>query len=500
MQRSKRSLIILSFILLCFLHDLNGREIQVQDKLSRTFIGVIHSIELGKQSFIPIQEFAQLLSIPTERNDSQKSISLAYKQSRFTITAHSPYIRSQQGVYQMRTEARFPNREFYVPLYDLINCLKSSGINTIDFDESNVTLYVQTRSANIVRMSSITREDTAKIILHTTKVFRDDDITTKKEDEWVYINVDGGVIDIKNKLGFERIPQVFEFFPLQINPDQARLSLHLAPNVSEAQVKCNEEASEITITLIAKSVVPSAVLTDLQREREKWKIDTIILDPGHGGRDPGAVGPSRIYEKNIVLNVAKATKEELVRQLDVNVIMTRDRDTFIPLKGRTQKANEAGGKLFVSFHVDANRVKSLRGHTVYFLGPAKTDDAREVAQFENSAIKFEESQNEYADLSDMSFILAANAQNSYNKESQDFASIINEEIIKGCGSRSHGVRQAGFYVLYGASMPNILIEMGFMTNSYDRNKLITGAYQSSLARAITAGIIRFKEKYESINF
>ncbi len=493
-----RTLCIISILFL--LSSLNARDLIIKDRLSNTTLGSLRSIDLGRHTFIPIERFAEILSISTDKSLLHKTISLNYKQNQILFTAHSPFVLFGQQKFQMQANVRFPNRDFYVPLDGFIDGLNVSGINTVEFDPSENALYILTRSANIVRLSTITQNDTVKLILHTTHPFKNSDLSTEIEDEWLFINIDGGIVDVRNDLGMKDVEEIFDFIPLQVNKDQCRFSLYLAPNVSEATVIASESANEIIINLTKQSLASSSVLADLQREREKWKIDTIILDPGHGGRDPGCVGTGRIYEKDIVLGIAKATQSELERRMNANVILTRDHDSFVALKGRTKKANEQGGKLFVSFHVDANRVKSLHGHTVYFLGPAKTDDARDVAQFENSVIKFEESQNAYAGLSDMSFILAANAQNSYNKESQDFASIIDEEIKNQCGSRSHGVRQAGFYVLYGASMPNILIETGFMTNSNDRNKLTSSSYQNSLAKAVTDGIIKFTEKYESLNF
>lgn len=500
MQRLK--IILDSFFSFIFIlsFNLSGRDIDIQDQISHVSLGTIQSIYFGDQSFIPIEEFAGLLSIPTDKNTALKILTLHYKEHHIVFTAYSPFVRIDNFSYQMSSEVRYPNREFYIPINSFIDGIKAAKINTISFDESRHILYIMSRAANLVRISTLSQNDTLKLVLHATTPFRDNDITTIHQDEWFYLTVNGGVIDAKSNLGFAQIPEVFEIIPLQINRDQARLSLHLAPHVSGVKVECNEQSSEIEINLAITSVASSEALAGLQREREKWKIDRIIIDPGHGGKDPGCVGPGQIFEKNIVLNIARATKRELQSRMAIDVILTRDGDSFIPLKKRTKNANEAGGKLFISFHVDANRVKSLRGHTVYFLGPAKTDDARNVAQFENSVIQFEDSQNDYAGLSDMSFILAANAQNAYNKESQDFASMIDQEIKTQCGSKSHGVRQAGFYVLYGASMPNILIETGFMTNSTDRNNLISREYQNALAKAVADGIIKFKEKYERTTF
>jgi N-acetylmuramoyl-L-alanine amidase len=177
--------------------------------------------------------------------------------------------------------------------------------------------------------------------------------------------------------------------------------------------------------------------------------------------------------------------------------MTRDSDKFIPLEQRTDIANRSGGKLFISIHADSNPNKGLRGHTVYFMGPAKTDEARRVAQFENSVIKFEDARQKYEGLSETAFILAANAQNSYNKESEEFAAILDREMKKKQTPQGHGVRQAGFYVLYGASMPNILLETAFISNKTDEKQLSNKDFQSNVAEAVYKSVQEFKNRYES---
>ncbi|NLP12039.1 N-acetylmuramoyl-L-alanine amidase, partial [bacterium] len=139
------------------------------------------------------------------------------------------------------------------------------------------------------------------------------------------------------------------------------------------------------------------------------------------------------------------------------------------------------------------------GHTVYFMGPAKTDEARRVAQYENSVIEYEDSKKKYAGLSDAAFILAANASNSFNKESQDFADLVDKQLSDLPHAHSIGVRQAGFYVLYGASMPNLLIETGFASNRQDEKRLKDKATHRAIAKAITQGVREFKERYEMVN-
>jgi len=494
--RSKWVFFLALFIL--YAHTAHAGEIKLQDKLSGAPLGAIRSITIGNHIFISIEDLASKLSITTESNKSAKKITLFYKRNHIIFAAYTPFAQFGNRKIQMSTEVLFPNADFYVPLLDMIKGLDISGINTLSFDKGSQTLFVIMRPPNIVKISAKTRDDTLSLFVHTLQKFQQKDIDTIQEKEWIYVNIKGGVIDASKPWEKPEAAELFELIPSQISMNKARLALHIAPNVTLDKIVATPNAPGIEITLVSSGGVSSAVFAELMQEREKWLIDTIIIDPGHGGKDAGCSAPGNYLEKNIALKIAQQVNNELTKRTTAKIILTRNRDTFVPLKGRTKKANQAGGKLFVSIHVDANRARSLHGHTVYFLGPAKTEQARDVAQFENSVIKFEDSQNDYAGFSDASFILAANAQNSYNKESQELASIIDKTLQSECGSHSIGVRQAGFYVLYGASMPNILIETGFITNSSDRKKLSSATYQKSLAKAIADGIIQFKNQYEKM--
>ena len=224
-------------------------------------------------------------------------------------------------------------------------------------------------------------------------------------------------------------------------------------------------------------------------------IDKIVIDPGHGGRDPGAVGPGGTREEHIVLSIAKYLKQLIEANTSIEVLMTRENDTFVELKRRSEFANQNEAKLFISIHANANNSRYVRGVSTYFLGPGRTDEAREVAMLENSVIKYE-SGSKYADLSGENYILSAMAQNVYNVESQDLAVMVQQEIIRESGLRDAGVRQGPFQVLVGASMPNIIVETAFISNPREEKLLRDKSFQKKLARGIFRSIKRFKEKYE----
>jgi N-acetylmuramoyl-L-alanine amidase len=239
-----------------------------------------------------------------------------------------------------------------------------------------------------------------------------------------------------------------------------------------------------------------SIFDALAADQEKWKIDKIIIDPGHGGKDPGAVGRRKTYEKNIVLKIGLALRDEIRRRTDIDVVMTRETDILIPLGERGRIANRENGKLFISLHINGSTSKKAHGQSTYFLSPARTERAMRVALKENSVIKYEEKKEGYPDLNDENFILLAMAQSQFAKESEAFASIIQNKLHKRTKLRNRGVDQAGFYVLIGASMPAVLVESAFITNPREENLLRTKKFQNQIAIGICDAIVEFVAKYE----
>ena len=160
-------------------------------------------------------------------------------------------------------------------------------------------------------------------------------------------------------------------------------------------------------------------------------------------------------------------------------------------------ANEKNGKLFISIHANANPNKKVRGFETYLLRPGKTNDAIAVASRENSVINLEENKTNFYDkLEGSNLIMATMAQSMYMKESEYLAALIQEEIGKKVSSKNRGVKQAGFYVLVGASMPNVLVEVGYLSNKYEEKLLRKGSYRQNIAEGIYQAVIKFKQSKE----
>jgi N-acetylmuramoyl-L-alanine amidase len=229
-------------------------------------------------------------------------------------------------------------------------------------------------------------------------------------------------------------------------------------------------------------------------------VQVIVLDPGHGGKDPGAVGKKlKAKEKDVNLAVALKLKHMLENELGVRVLMTRDDDRFVSLGDRTKHANEHKADLFISIHANASKSSSSKGTETYYLATAMTSDARAVEALENQVVElYEGGASARSKYDDLDFILSDLSQTEHLESSNELASNVQQNLIAGTKSYDRGVKQANFYVLRGAFMPSVLVELGFISNPDEERLLVNDEYQQRLARTIFEGIKRFKYRYDRI--
>ncbi len=229
--------------------------------------------------------------------------------------------------------------------------------------------------------------------------------------------------------------------------------------------------------------------------RERWRLDTIVIDPGHGGKDPGAQAYG-FREKDIVLDVAKILGGYLEEKLGVRVVYTRMDDRFVELNDRGHIANEAGGKLFISLHVNASRARSASGTETFFLGPHKSEAAHRVMERENRVVNLESNPEQYEAFDEEALVRYTLTQSAYMRQSERLAAFVEHQFGERVHRKSRGVKQAGFYVLWSASMPAILVELGFLTNPNEARFLASEQGKIYLASAIFRAVRDYKEEYE----
>ena len=210
-------------------------------------------------------------------------------------------------------------------------------------------------------------------------------------------------------------------------------------------------------------------------------VKTIVIDPGHGGKDPGAVSQVG-QEKQVVLNLSKVLRDVLVKK-GYNVQLTRATDVFIPLRKRTQFATDQKADLFISIHTNASTARSAAGIETYYLALASDESARITAMRENAGAEY--------NMKELDALVGRILKESKSTESRRLAELIQAQLTSEKQVKNRGVKHAPFVVLIGTKVPAVLVEVGFISNPQEGKKLTTKAYQRQLATAIAKGIEQY---------
>lgn len=266
----------------------------------------------------------------------------------------------------------------------------------------------------------------------------------------------------------------------------------------------SQKLKVLTLSAVAIAMIAPWTATEAKAaSTKKDKQFTVVLDAGHGGHDHGAID-NNAREKDINIGVANKLAELIAKKMkNVNVVMTRDDDTFISLQERANIANRNHADLFVSIHTNsvdksnANRSK-ISGASVYVLGPQKEANNLEVAQRENSVIELESDyKKKYSGFdpsSDESYIIFGLSQKQSLSQSLKFANIAQKELVKTAGRADRGVKQAGFWVLWATSMPSVLVELDFICNPTEAQFLTSSEGQDKLAQSLFNAIQTYFDK------
>jgi N-acetylmuramoyl-L-alanine amidase len=286
--------------------------------------------------------------------------------------------------------------------------------------------------------------------------------------------------------------------PVESMSPGATLAPAGAPDV-ESPLPAKHAAGTAAATTPPATVIPEPPAQNIQGRFSLSRqlglgISRIVIDPGHGGHDPGAQGKS-LNEADLVLDVALRLQKLLSKSPGVEVVLTRSTDVFIPLEERTAIANREGADLFLSIHANASRNPKARGVETYFLNFASNPDAEAVAARENSA-----SGQTMHNLPD---IVKAITLNNKLDESRDFATLVQRSMVDHLASGNQGVRdlgvkQAPFVVLIGAGMPSILAEISFVTHQQEGRLLKTGAYRQKIAEALFDGLREYQRSLKNV--
>ncbi|MBE0599074.1 MAG: N-acetylmuramoyl-L-alanine amidase [Desulfuromonadales bacterium] len=280
----------------------------------------------------------------------------------------------------------------------------------------------------------------------------------------------------------------YKIFPLS---DPARIVLDVTgdqPTLSADHPQLTAPAKQEKDPVVARERHPVPPPVQAQAPNAGPVLRRVVVDAGHGGKDPGAVGPGGTMEKDITLALAKLLASKLRQEIGCEVILTRNSDVFLPLEERTAIANRVGADLFISVHANAAPNRNAYGIETYYLNFSRSDKAAAVAARENGT-----SLKQVGDLELILFDLMANSKIN---ESSRLAAEIQKSLVTNLRRdftevKDLGVRQGPFYVLLGATMPSVLVEAGFISHSREEVRLKDVKFQEKTATAIVRGVQQF---------
>ena len=429
----------------------------------------IRTMSDKKLLYMSTKDLARSLSSKLFENQERKKLVLYIKGKRIKISGYTSFVIIDDIPYQMPDMVLVVSGDLYIPANEFIRILKTTVMPGINFDAKKEFLDIDVVRFNIIGMEVETKSNGTIIKLNTRKPFSERNISSFiNKHGWYYITVAGAMVDTVALDGSETRGVIRRVESDQIG-ETAQIAFKLGSDV---------------------------VSHDWYQQR--WKLDKVVLDAGHGGKDPGTTSRFGVKEKDIVLDIAKRIGRLLETNTNIKVVYTREEDVYVGLRERAEIANENNGKLFISIHANANNNRTIQGFETYFLSPGNSEDAVMVASRENSVIQMEEKRNGYEKLTDQGLIMATMAQSMFMKESEDLAAVILMELDKRLTTPNRGVKQAGFYVLYGASMPHAYLEVGFLSNPKEEKALKKATHRQKIAQAVYEAIKHFKESKEKL--
>lgn len=461
--------------------------------------------------YFSLKDFADAVGVNYYYNEDAQKIEIKFDKYSLKASARNPFLvlneknGEKQLIVQLPTSTYLISKKVYVPLIYSLNAIGKAYGKELKYEAPNKIVIgkpadVTTETTEVApakfNITGIILNEKANGTLITVKsnkripsylsAFKNGVLTLT----FRKVSVD---VEKVRLTGSEGVVKKIE--AKNVGAD-AILNITVGKEYTTNEVMNIDNSNDIQITIHNKLFKQTGTSNKL---KDKWEFDVIVIDAGHGGQDAGAIGVNGVKEKDINLSIALKLGKLIEENMkDVKVVYTRKTDKFIDLYKRGKIANENNGKLFISIHCNSTPKKpsTANGFEVYLLRPGRTKEAISIAEFENSVIQYEENPNRYEKLTDENFILVSMAHSSYMKYSERFAEYLHKEFSNHPTLSSRGVKQAGFYVLVGASMPSVLIESGFLSNTNDAKHLSTSTGQQKFAEYVFSGIKKYRESYE----
>ena len=453
--------------------------------------------------YISLSQLAEILGGTLSWEIVAHQITYSETTFRFEFLLNSPFFALDDSTYNMTHAALLRHGQLFVPVVTFLPFLDRVNPQKLGWLASKRTICVDSEYFNVTDLSVQAKANGLLIEIYVTTALAYEIFVT--EGNWLNVSIRNAKVN-RNQILSRRDPRfMYNLKVHQVENNTGQISIRLKKSPDNWHHKIEYDPTRIQISITDAGFQLDTTETQPVIGPDN-KIDVIVIDPGHGGRDYGAVGPGGTREKDVVLSIAKRLAKLIRKDKQFKVVVTRDRDKTLSLAERAEIANKAGADLFISIHANASPRKHARGWNVFFLAPALNDSARAVEQLENSFFLREPDRPEISSndiVSTESFddpvlsILNEMIMTEFQSESNDFAMMVDLEFRRRLETPARGVDQAGFFVLNKVFTPSVLIEAAFISNKTEEKLLKKKKYQQKVAQGIYEAIRRFKSKYES---
>ncbi|RKZ12438.1 hypothetical protein DRQ50_11945 [bacterium] len=448
----------------------------------------------SREMYLRSATVATLLNAGRFWDSGMRRLELKVGQVGFTVTADSRLVTTSEGQTLLPVPVLDNRGDLWLPLTLLVDVVGPALGDRLRWDAQTRRLTLGVPEYTVLRLRSeiLGRATAVHIHCRDPLGYR----TESPQPGVIELKIYGGDVNAA-AVGQTRRRGLLLSARSRQQRDDAVITFRVDDLVSRYRTYTADEGREIVLVLEEEQI--ASMPAPVPRGRAQVNIDaaprdithveelrTVVIDPGHGGHDVGAVGPHGILEKDVNLAVARELRSWLKRESDLEVVLTRERDEHQDLAARAEAANLADGDLFISLHCNSWFNDSAHGLETYFLSPAQSDWAKSVEAAENAA-------GGGAPADDVEFIVWELVQNRFISASSHLAETIQAQVTSDLDVPDRGVRQAGFRVLVGAYMPAVLVEMGFVSHAGEERRLGDRRYQQRLAASLGRAVLAYRE-------
>lgn len=435
------------------------------------------------RGYIPVNDVAKIYNMTVNWRRVSKEVTLNIHGSSILLKLNSNKVVINGVPRQMNNETKKIYGKVCVPLALLLTQSFAEAARCKTAWNNKTKTLEADKKVNVQPPHFYTEQDKTRVVIEYDHYVAARDSVKKNR---VTLTFDHGISGSDEK------------FPVKDNViKEIRMKQYRKKVVADIML-----AGSAGVPLVTYRRDPHRVIVEVKREGKVFVSDKkkyagpkriIVIDPGHGGKDPGAIGRNGTKEKDINLKMALKLAKLLKREGNFKVVLTRADDTFVPLLERTDVANNNKADLFISIHCNSSLKRSSEGFEIYFLsGEASDKAAQATANLENSALQLEE--NSRVKKKKVEKLLWSIARNLFHRESADVCSYVLHQIKKRVNIKKRFAKQAKFYVLMNAKMPSVLIETGFLSNKKEEARLKSRRFQSKMVDAYYAGIVDYFSK------